>query len=128
MTTNAAVEAKIARELSGLLRELGLVPAGYEVHVSFHRGNRKKRKDATFDANWDPDADSVRVTFSPMEEASDDVERATPSKHDVVEDRLAGVVRALMRAEGRPGYEFVSLKWFRDSALAREGFPWAEDL
>jgi len=41
--------------------------------------------------------------------------------------RLTDLIRALDRAEGRPGYEFVSLKWFRDNALLHEGFAWAAD-
>jgi hypothetical protein len=44
------------------------------------------------------------------------------------EDRLSDLVRALDRAESRPGYEFVSLKWFRDNALAHEGFSRAADM
>jgi hypothetical protein len=44
-----------------------------------------------------------------------------------VEDRLSNLVRALDRAEGRPGYEFVALKWFRDTALVHEGLSWAAD-
>jgi hypothetical protein len=43
------------------------------------------------------------------------------------EDRLSDLIRVLDRAEGRPGYEFISLKWFRDAALAREGLSWAAD-
>jgi hypothetical protein len=40
---------------------------------------------------------------------------------------LSDLIRALHHAESRPGYEFVALKWFRDSALPAEGFPWAID-
>lgn len=35
------------------------------------------------------------------------------------------LIRALDRAENRPGYSFVSLKWFRDVALPAEGFAWS---
>jgi hypothetical protein len=40
-------------------------------------------------------------------------------------DPQSDLVRALNRAESRPGYSFVALKWFRDSALTSEGFTWA---
>ena len=40
-------------------------------------------------------------------------------------DPLSDLIRALDRAESRPGYEFVALKWFRDTVLPAEGFPWA---
>ena len=43
------------------------------------------------------------------------------------EDRLSDLLHALDRAERRPGYEFVSLKWFRDAALVHEGLPWTAD-
>ena len=42
-------------------------------------------------------------------------------------DPLSDLIRALDRAESRPGYEFVALKWFRDTVLPAEGFPWASD-
>ena len=37
---------------------------------------------------------------------------------------MADLVRALDRAESRPGYGFVSLKWFRDGVLT--AFDWAQ--
>jgi hypothetical protein len=44
-----------------------------------------------------------------------------------LEERLSDLLRALEGAEGRPGYEFVSLKWFRDTALVHGGVSWAAD-
>ena len=41
-------------------------------------------------------------------------------------DPCADLVRALDRAESRPGFDFVALKWFRDTALVEEGFGWAQ--
>ncbi|HVB17772.1 MAG TPA: hypothetical protein VNF04_14645 [Stellaceae bacterium] len=130
MVANADVELELARGISEVLRELGLgiLPDGYQCEVHLHRGNRKKRKDAEFKKTWDPDEDSIRIGFSQIEEAvehpaaTDKTVRRAPT-----EDWLSDFVRALDRAEGRPGYEFVSLKWFRDSALAHEGFSWAAD-
>jgi hypothetical protein len=52
---------------------------------------------------------------------------AKPEPPGPAEGWLSDLVRALDRAEGRPGYEFVSLKWFRDAALVHEGFSWASD-
>jgi hypothetical protein len=132
MTKNADIESQIAQKLSDTLRKAGVLPSGYQCDVHLHRGNRKKRRDADFEGNWDPDTDSVRIAFSPAEE---DVEAAIEevaalpamAKPETVEDRLADLVRALDRAEGRPGYDFVSLKWFRDTALPHEGFSWSAD-
>ncbi len=132
MTTNADVESDLAQRIPEFLRELRILPTGYQCEVHLHRGNRKKRRDAEFEGNWDPDTDSIRISFSPMEEeietetsaGSASLKTANPAS---AEDRLSDLVRALDRAEGRPGYEFVSLKWFRDTALVHEGFPWALD-
>jgi hypothetical protein len=132
MVANADVELELARGISEILRELGLeiLPNGYQCEVHLYRGDRKKRRDAEFQKNWDPDEDSIKIDFLRVEEALE--QPATTGKHHFVrraptEDWLSDLVRALDRAEGRPGYEFVSLKWFRDSALTHEGFSWAAD-
>jgi hypothetical protein len=132
METNADVERELARAIPGLLRKFGMLPDGYQCEVHLHRGNRKKRRDSTFEANWDPELDSIRVVFSPMEEevesASGEVAASSGmAKLESAGDRFADLIRALDRAERRPGYQFVSLKWFRDTALIHEGFSWAAD-
>ena len=43
---------------------------------------------------------------------------------ETASDPLPELIRALDRAESRPGYDFIALKWFRDTALAGEGFAW----
>lgn len=50
-------------------------------------------------------------------------EEAGPS----LKDRFSDLIRALERAESRPGYSFVALKWFRDTILPEGGFLWADD-
>ncbi len=132
MTTNADIESEIAQILRDALHRAGVLQDGYQCDVHLHRGNRKKRRDADFEGNWDPDTDSIRIAFSPTEEdteaAVEEVAslRETP-KSESIEDRLADIIRALDRAEGRPGYDFVSLKWFRDMALSHEELPWVAD-
>jgi hypothetical protein len=131
MTTNADVELELTREISEVLHKLKILPHEYQCEVHLHRGNRKKRRDAEFATNWEPDTDSIRIAFSPMEEELEiaTAAAASPKATNLMtaEDRLADLVRALDRAEGRPGYEFVSLKWFRDTALVHEGHSWASD-
>jgi hypothetical protein len=132
MTTNSDLESQIARRIPDFLRELGVLPEGYQCDVHLHRGNRKKRRDAEFQGNWEPDTDSIRVAFSPrVEKGEMEVGEAIASTKTLTanpeEDRLTDLVRALNRAESRPGYEFVALKWFRDTALPCEGFNWAAD-
>ena len=129
MATNAEVELQIARTVPGILRKLGVLREGFQCEVHLHRGSRKKRCDAEFEGNWDPEADSIRIEFSPTEEDEEAVlgETAASQESGSPENRLTDVVRALDHAERRPGYEFVSLKWFRDTALPNEGFAWAAD-
>jgi len=129
MKINADVEQELSRQISVLLRGLGVLRDGYEPDVHLHRGNRKKRRDAEFEANWDPDTDSIRISFALVEEDTEPmVDEASRSAVNGAEDRLTDLVRVLDRAESRPGYEFVSLKWFRDTALGQEGPLWASDL
>jgi hypothetical protein len=132
MATNADVELELGRNIREALRNSQILPDGYQCEVHLHRGNRKKRRDADFEGNWDPDMDSIRISFSPMEEEieaaiEEDAEPGKSAGKQNVDDQLADLLRALDRAERRPGYEFVSLKWFRDTALLHEGFNWAAD-
>jgi hypothetical protein len=134
MVANADVELALARGISEALCQLGLgiLPEGYQCEVHLHRGSRKKRRDADFEMNWDPDMDSIRIGFTPADQEfatarGDNTSLSETDNRDSGEDRLADLVRALDRAETRPGYEFVSLKWFRDTALSHEGFSWAAD-
>src|ERR1700722_421615 len=126
MVTNVDVERKLAQRIAELLREVGILPAGYQCEVHLHRGNRKKRRDAEFEGNWDPDTDSIRIECSPMEEETNAASTQTTNRASA-EDRFSDLIRALDRAERRPGYQFVSLKWFRDTALVHERFSWASD-
>jgi hypothetical protein len=132
MTTNAEIELKLSQRVPEFLRGLGILPEGYQCEVRLHRGDRKKRMDAQFAGNWDPDTDSIRIVFWPMEQEIENVAgqvAASSGRANAgsAEDRLSDLLCALHRAEGRPGYEFVSLKWFRDTALVHEGFHWAAD-
>lgn len=132
MATNADIELELRQKVPEFLRQLGILPHGYQCEVHLHRGNRKKRRDAEFEGNWDPDTDSVRISFSPQEEeiettAGKAASSSQPTNSKSAEVQFSDLLRALDRAERRPGYEFVSLKWFRDTALAHEGFAWAAD-
>jgi|HubBroStandDraft_1064217.scaffolds.fasta_scaffold167850_2 hypothetical protein len=137
MTTIADVELELAQQIRELLGKLGILQTGYQCEVHLHHGDRKKgkkkRRDAEFEANWDVDTDWIRIAFSPMEEEKIETETSTvaaslqTANPTSSEDRLADLVRALDRAEERPGYEFVSLKWFRDTALVHDGYSWASD-
>lgn len=126
MTITADIKARIAQKMPGLLRELGVLPEGYVCEVRLQGKVHKKHRDADFDRNWNPDTDSIQIGFERRAkgEIAVDEEAAPPNDADAP---LRDLVRALDRAERRPGYEFISLKWFRDTALAGEGYAWAAD-
>jgi hypothetical protein len=132
MTTNSEVEAVLGQKIPRILVGLGLLPDGYQCEVHLHRGRSRKRRDDEFQGTWDPETDSIRIAFSPKEEEPQpvtpgDVPPANTADPGSLENRLADLVRALDRAERRPGYEFVSLKWLRDSGLLAEGPLWVAD-
>ena len=126
MTKINDIEAQIARKLREPLQELGILPAGYDCAVRLHRKERAARRSADFEKNRSPDSDSIRITFEPIAER---VEKASPKEpqRENTNSVLSDLIRALDRAESRPGYEFIALKWFRDTALISEGFSWSVD-
>jgi hypothetical protein len=85
---------------------------------------RKKRSDASAD-NWSPESGRIEIRFEVTPEegktAVSEVSRGVDKKPspDSLETRL---LRALDRAELRPGWNFVSLKKFRDEILPGEPF------
>lgn len=112
-----------------------LVPKGFRVHVSLvDKKGRKKRKNAAAD-NWSPALGEVWIYFEPETESlpAEDDNKPTPSgrrshrqESAAAVDPLSYLVQALDRAEARPGYDFVALKWFRDVVLPAEGLDWTQ--
>jgi hypothetical protein len=118
-----------------------LIPKGYRAHVSLVEKadktgkKRKKRRTASADS-WSPDLGEVRIYFEPetsnpgavaVEQLQD--LRAEPSAKaaaTIASEPLSDLIRTLDRAESRPGYQFVALKWFRDVAVPGENFDWAQ--
>lgn len=99
------------------------------VHVSLvDKHGRKKRSDASAD-NWSPESGEIRISFEPgprrPSAAPADSKRQRASEPNSSNPRLADLIRSLDRAESTPGYEFVALRWFRDTVLPAEGFAWA---
>lgn len=137
MKTIKDVEVQISERIVGALKELSVLPDGYACRVRLHGNERDKRRTALFEKNWSPDSDSIHITFEPRSGEDLASERAEPAvislpvavaaAKTVSANPLAEMVRALDRAESRPGYDFVALKWFRDTALPMERFPWVSD-
>src|ERR1700690_2153806 len=137
MKTIEQVESQFEQKVYEALKELDLLPEGYKHCVRFHGEKKDKRKSAAFEKNWRPNEDSIRIRFEliqetpklpaqPVAKSAVALPISSPAQSlAVAADPLADLIRALDRAESRRGYEFVSLKWFRDSALLSAGFSWA---
>ncbi|HUO25569.1 MAG TPA: hypothetical protein VMU61_07875 [Candidatus Aquilonibacter sp.] len=137
MKTVKDVELHVQTKVTEVLKEVGLLPDGYQCRVRLHGKERDKRRTASFATSWSPDTDSINIRFKPVEEQPEENGVANIAVTEILvpgnaiasaaspSDRLSDLVRALDRLESRPGYDFVALKWFRDTALPGEGFSWA---
>jgi hypothetical protein len=134
------VELRISQSLQPSL-EAAFRQAGYPIPSSSRlcvslvdASGRKKRSNAKSD-NWSPDSGWLQVWFEPADANGDDVpvptetpasstvpmsQVRTPVAKTEAEPGLAAVIRALARAESTPGWNFVSLKKFRDEILREE--------
>src|ERR1700693_6138691 len=83
-----------------------LVPKGYRVHVSLtDKKGRKKRRDASAD-NWSPESGEIRISFEPETKSVVAFGEAIKQESTPTSDPVSDLVRALDRAESRPGYQF----------------------
>jgi hypothetical protein len=130
MRTIEQAESAFETRVQDTLKDLDLLPEGYKARVRFHGKQRDKRRSASIDT-FTPETDSVRISFEPLDEElpaqvspAPDVGRSQIDD-EAVGDPVSDLIRALDRAEDRPGYDFISLKWFRDTALVAEKLSWA---
>jgi hypothetical protein len=121
-----------------ILRELGFLQGGYTFTVRLHGESRDKRRTSVFEKSWKPETDSICIRFEPIVEqpktlplvatqtaAGAPSELLAKKSAPLASGPISDLIQALDRAEARPGYTFVALKWFRDSALLLEGLSWA---
>jgi hypothetical protein len=108
-----------------------LVPPGYRARISLYDSGpkpRKKKKNASAD-NWSPQSGEIRISFEPDVQPSAQLPETNAvvalDPVDLRSEPIADLIRALDAAESRPGYDFVALKWFRDSALPETKLEWA---
>lgn len=129
MKTIRDAEEQVQGKISEILKQLGLLPSGYEPSVRFYGEKNKKKQTAMLQKNWRVESDSIKIKFKPVPSPQAQPTAAVRSQSVAAgpADQLADLVRALAHAESRPGYKFVALKWFRDTALPSEGFSWAGD-
>jgi hypothetical protein len=98
-----------------------LLPPGYEIQVTLRdKKHRKKRRDASAE-NWNPADGEILISFQPVEIEQEHSDAVLPTDNGIPE-----LVRELDKAESRPGYSFVALKWFRDTVMPAVRPEWEE--
>jgi hypothetical protein len=130
---------KLDRPLTNILQDLGYsLPQSLQVRASLlDSSGRKKRSNAAAD-NWSPVMGRIEIRFEPVAQEQKQINPVTsrtaakdaPGKLEKLSEGIPGVhpaeedlLRALDRAESRPGWNFVPLKKFRDEILPQEHFP-----
>ena len=141
----------LQKEIEKVLLRVPDVTKGMHPEVSFRKNDRKIKKTAGAEKNWDPESGTIEVRFhpstnprideqtQPQAEAGEGPGRKQGGLADPAQDKRppvqqqAGdpardVVLTLQRAEQDPQLNFVSLKWFRDKYLPEQGFGWADSV
>jgi len=130
---------KLDSPLANILQDLGYsLPQSLQVRASLlDSSGRKKRSNAAAD-NWSPVMGRIEIRFEPVAQEQKQINPVTsrtaakdsPNKLEKLSEGIPGVhhaeedlLRALDRAESRPGWNFVPLKKFRDEILPQEHFP-----
>jgi hypothetical protein len=122
------LESELAQKLVSPLKTT--IPGQYQLRVSLlDAKGRKKRSDASAN-NWSPASGRIEIRFEtctaePKTVTMPEELPKTGSKSSLAADPLdleLRLLRALERAESTPGWNFVSLKKFRDEILPHESF------
>jgi hypothetical protein len=102
-------------------------PDGASVHVSLRqRDTGRALRGGAAAGSWSPPTCGAWVVY----ESAEGLRGAAGRDHrssDGSGDPLQDFVAALDRVEKDPHLHFVSLKWFRDTYLAKRGYEWATD-
>jgi len=131
--TISDLEEMIARKLG----ELSLIPPGFKVQVELQGNNRRKKRSASAD-NWHPTRGDIGIfRLEPLDEKQNAaaVQATQPAEATAIHSATASsasaptsmqeLIRCLAVAEALPGYQFIALKWFRDSYLTSQPLAWA---
>ncbi|MBZ5532144.1 MAG: hypothetical protein LAO20_11995 [Acidobacteriia bacterium] len=131
---------KLGNPLKNILHDLSYhLPEHYQVRVSMLDSNGRKKKSNAAANNWSPESGRIEIRFEPTPQEEEQLSpeitpanlgTAQPQPHGVpanaagttsyIHPAEAELLRALERAESRPGWNFVPLKKFRDEILPQE--------
>ncbi len=134
MTTIQDTRMELEKVFGALVQAYLPQVTGYDVEVDLIENHRKKRSDAARES-WRPEIGEIRIRFVGRPSTTTAV--VEPQIHDPEDDdhfhedmshptNLGNLIEALDGAERRPGYSFVSLKWFRDKVMPAVGTIWAD--
>lgn len=147
MVTIRESEADLEQILGALVE--GVLPqtGGYSLQVELFENGRKKRRDASRDSLrpgsleiriklggplprvLNPEMETPEMETSsgaiPSNQNPDGSEAKIPATIGTLLEQFADFIKSLQIAELRPGFNFVSLKWFRDVCLPAEGHRWS---
>jgi hypothetical protein len=129
------IEQSLPKSLGGLPKQFQF--PGYRPQVRLFDGktDRKKKENAAAKC-WSPESGEIRISFeldpgvspaSPVSMAVPPAVEAEPMSFEKPSEELRDLVKSLDQAESRPGYDFVALKWFRDSVLPAARPAWTDN-
>jgi len=140
------VEPQFAQKLDDTLRrilqELGYsLPEHCRPQVSLRNSDGRKTRSSAAATNWSPESGKIEIRFEAALPKREQLSSETPSRTvnvsstqpprfregpsasgAFVHPAEADLLKALDRAESRPGWTFVPLKKFRDEILPSEHF------
>src|SRR5712691_10101214 len=63
MRTVKDVEVQVQEKFGEALKQLDLLPRGYQCSARLHGKSRDKKRTASFERSWSPDTDSIHIRF-----------------------------------------------------------------
>ena len=127
---------RLEAQLPDVLKPLAKLASGKgvraQVALRHAKSGRQVKRNAPADS-WSPESGVVSISYnpSPKETEASKTEGSLVLHRDPLpqpghgEDPVQDLLLALARAQRDPQLGFVSLKWFRDGYLLRQGYAWA---
>jgi hypothetical protein len=135
------VEPKFAQKLVDTLRDIlqdlsYTLPEHYQPRVSLLDANGRKKKRNAAANNWSPESGRIEIRFEATQLENEHISTGISLRNRAVTAALPAtsantdvhaaeteLLKALDRAESKPGWNFVPLKKFRDEILPLEHCP-----
>lgn len=129
------LEQDLAQRLIRPLKDV--VPVQYQLRVSLLDAKGRKKRSSASASNWSAATGQIGIRFEPAPEQEKNLAANVSGREDIRPEDIPAdfsasttsaalleieikLIRALDRAESTPGWNFVSLKKFRDDVLPYE--------